>query len=133
LFVCFVFVLFCFWDKVPLCSPGCPGTHFGDQAGLELRILPASAYWVLRSKVCATTPSFLVALLSICYVMPSGSSTTAALLSKSHHLHFNQLIFINGRTQSPNCPHFSYSITNQLVSSVTVSPKCTQNYNFSIC
>ena len=23
-------------DRVSLCSPGCPGTHFVDQAGLEL-------------------------------------------------------------------------------------------------
>jgi hypothetical protein len=27
---------FFFWDRVSLCSPGCPGTHFVDQAGLEL-------------------------------------------------------------------------------------------------
>jgi hypothetical protein len=26
-----------------LCSPGCPGTYSVDQAGLELRNLPASA------------------------------------------------------------------------------------------
>jgi hypothetical protein len=26
-----------------MCSPGCPGTHFVDQASLELRNLPASA------------------------------------------------------------------------------------------
>jgi hypothetical protein len=26
-----------------LCSPSCPGTHFVDQTGLELRDLPASA------------------------------------------------------------------------------------------
>jgi hypothetical protein len=32
-----------FWDSVSLCSPGCPGTHTVDQAGLELRNLPASA------------------------------------------------------------------------------------------
>jgi hypothetical protein len=25
-----------FRDRVSLCSPGCPGTHFVDQAGLEL-------------------------------------------------------------------------------------------------
>jgi hypothetical protein len=31
------------FDRVSLCSPGCPGTHFVDQAGLELRNLPASA------------------------------------------------------------------------------------------
>jgi hypothetical protein len=37
-------------------SPGCPGTHFVDQAGLELRNPPASASGVLGLKVCATTP-----------------------------------------------------------------------------
>ena len=31
-----------FRDRVSLCSSGCPGTHFVDQAGLELRNLPAS-------------------------------------------------------------------------------------------
>jgi hypothetical protein len=29
-------------SRVSLCSPGYPGTHFIDQAGLELRDLPAS-------------------------------------------------------------------------------------------
>jgi hypothetical protein len=32
-----------FRDRVSLCSPGCPGTHSVDQAGLELRNPPASA------------------------------------------------------------------------------------------
>ena len=60
-FVVVVVVLFvcsCFFrDRVSLCSPGCPGTHFVDQAGLELRNLPASASQVLGLKACATTPS----------------------------------------------------------------------------
>jgi hypothetical protein len=43
-------------DRVSLCSPGCPGTHSVDQAGLELRNPPASASRVLGLKVCATTP-----------------------------------------------------------------------------
>jgi hypothetical protein len=43
-------------DRVSLYSPGCPGTHFVDQAGLELRNLPASASQVLGLKACATTP-----------------------------------------------------------------------------
>jgi hypothetical protein len=43
-------------DRVSLCSPGCLGTHFVDQAGLELRNLPASASRVLGLKACATTP-----------------------------------------------------------------------------
>jgi hypothetical protein len=53
-FVC----LFCFVfrDRVSLCSPGCPGTHSVDQAGLELRNSPVSASQVLGLKVCTTMP-----------------------------------------------------------------------------
>jgi hypothetical protein len=53
-----LFVLFCFVfrDRVSLCSPGSPGTHSVDQAGLELRNPPASASQVLGLKVCATMP-----------------------------------------------------------------------------
>ena len=36
-----------FRDRVSLYSPGCPGPHFVDQAGLELRNPPASASGVL--------------------------------------------------------------------------------------
>jgi hypothetical protein len=46
-----------FQDRVSLCSPGCPGTHSVDQAGLKLRNPPASASQVLGLKACATTPS----------------------------------------------------------------------------
>jgi hypothetical protein len=57
-FVCLFFVfVFVFLDRVSLCSPGCPGTHFVDQAGLELRNPPASASQVLGLKPGATTPS----------------------------------------------------------------------------
>jgi hypothetical protein len=42
-------------DRVSLYSPGCPGTHFVDQAGLKLRNPPASASQVLGLKMCATT------------------------------------------------------------------------------
>jgi hypothetical protein len=42
--------LFVFRDRVSLYSPGCPGTHFVDQAGLKLRNLPVSAYQVLGLK-----------------------------------------------------------------------------------
>jgi hypothetical protein len=54
----FCFVLFCFvfQDRVSLYIPGCPGTHSVEQAGLELRNLPASASQVLGLKACATTP-----------------------------------------------------------------------------
>jgi hypothetical protein len=57
-FVLFCFVLLCFRDRVSLCSPGCPGTHFVDQPGLELRNTPASASQVLGLKVCTTMPSW---------------------------------------------------------------------------
>jgi hypothetical protein len=54
-YFCFVLFFSVFQDRVSLYSPGCPGTHFVDQAGLELRNLPASASQVLGLKACATT------------------------------------------------------------------------------
>jgi hypothetical protein len=60
---CF-FVLFWFGlvfrDRVSLYSPGCPGPHFVDQAGLELRNPPASASRALGLKACATTAQLLL-------------------------------------------------------------------------
>jgi hypothetical protein len=53
----FLFVCLFFRDRVSLYSPGCPGTHSVDQAGLELRNPPASASRVVGLKVCTTTPS----------------------------------------------------------------------------
>jgi hypothetical protein len=44
-----------FQDRVSLYSLGCPGTHFVDQACLELKNPPASAFQVLGLKACATT------------------------------------------------------------------------------
>jgi hypothetical protein len=55
-FLSFFLFFLVFRDRVSLCSPGCPGTHFVDQAGLELRNLPASASQVLGLKACATLP-----------------------------------------------------------------------------
>jgi hypothetical protein len=51
------FFFFFFRNRVSLCSPGCPGTHSVDQAGLEIRNLPASASQVMGLKACATMPS----------------------------------------------------------------------------
>jgi hypothetical protein len=42
-----IFILFLFFSRRFLCSPGCPGTHSVDQAHLELRNPPASASQVL--------------------------------------------------------------------------------------
>jgi hypothetical protein len=59
----FFFVVF--RDRVSLCSLGCPGTQSVDQAGLELRNLPASASRVLGLKVRATNTR-----LSFVFIFP---------------------------------------------------------------
>jgi hypothetical protein len=75
----YLFVWFCFVffrGRASLCSSGCPGTHFVDQAGLELRNLPASASGVLGLKACATTPSshwFFVCLFVCLFVFKAGT------------------------------------------------------------
>jgi hypothetical protein len=51
-----------FRGRASLYSPDCPGTHFVDQAGLELRNPPASASQVLGLKACATTARLIVVL-----------------------------------------------------------------------
>ena len=63
-FVCLFLV---FRDRISLYSPGCPGTHFVDQAGLELRNLLASASWVLGLKACTTTPGYQVVFLHLSF------------------------------------------------------------------
>jgi hypothetical protein len=52
----FIYLFLFFRDRVSLRSSDCPGTHFVDQAGLELRNPPASASQVLGLKACTTTP-----------------------------------------------------------------------------
>jgi hypothetical protein len=62
---CFFVCLFVFWlfrDRVSLYSTGCPGTHSVDQAGLELRNLPASSSQVLGLKACTTTARIYISL-----------------------------------------------------------------------
>jgi hypothetical protein len=49
-----------FFETGFLYSPGCPGTHSVDQAGLELRNPPASASRVLGLKACAITAQLFV-------------------------------------------------------------------------
>ena len=50
-----IYIYLVFRDRVSLSSPGCPGTHSVDQAGLKLRNLPTSASQLLGLKVCTTT------------------------------------------------------------------------------
>ena len=80
LFVClFYFVLFCFVlffrAKVSLYSPSCPGLPFVDQAGLELRNLPASAFQVMGLNVCATMPGQYVSLIHTILIALSSDSS----------------------------------------------------------
>jgi hypothetical protein len=72
LFVCLFDWLFVFQDRVSLCSPGCPGTHSVDQAGLELRNLPASASQVLGLKACTTTARLFCASYPMFVVFSSN-------------------------------------------------------------
>jgi hypothetical protein len=65
IYYCYYYYYLVFRDKVSLYSPGCPGTHFVDQAGLELRNLPASSSRVLGLKVCDTTPSLIYYFLCV--------------------------------------------------------------------
>jgi hypothetical protein len=70
------FWFFVFQDRVSLCSPGCPGIHSVDQAGLELDP-PASASRVLGLKACATPlgsvtlSCFLSSLWLFCFLLHS--------------------------------------------------------------
>ena len=67
--VCVCVCVCVFRDSLSLYSPGCPGTHFVDQAGLELRDLSASASQVLGLKACATTPGCKTVLRNTdCYI-----------------------------------------------------------------
>ena len=53
--IIFVHLFGVFRDRVSLYCTGCPHTHSVDQAGLELRELPASASQVLGLKLYSTT------------------------------------------------------------------------------
>jgi hypothetical protein len=55
-------------DRVSLCSPGCPGTHSVDWAGLKIRNPPASASQILGLKVCATTARLSFKFLTFIYI-----------------------------------------------------------------
>jgi hypothetical protein len=83
LFLFVVVVLVVFRDRVSLCSLGCPGTHFVDQAGLELRNPPASATRVLGLKACTTTPGF--SFLFQCKTRSNQNQILKASIDINHH------------------------------------------------
>jgi hypothetical protein len=87
----FIYLLV-FRDRVSLCSLGCLGTHSGDQAGLELRNLPASASQVLGLKVFTTMPSLLLLLLLfetrfLCVALAVLELTPWARLASNSEIH----------------------------------------------
>jgi hypothetical protein len=76
-------------DRVSLCSPGYPGTHFVDQAGLQLKNLPASASQVLGLKACATTPSniqILNIIVCVCVCQAQLTFNDSNAFPVSRHL-----------------------------------------------
>jgi hypothetical protein len=70
-------LLFFLQNRVSLYSPGCPGTHFVDQADLKLRNLPASASQVLGLKACATTTRHA------CHILKLQSFTIFGIITKN--------------------------------------------------
>ncbi|GAB1296713.1 Calcium-binding and coiled-coil domain-containing protein 2 [Apodemus speciosus] len=69
-------------QAVSLCSPGCPGTHSVDQAGLELRNPPASASRVLELKACATNAR----PVSRIKIWPGGGGTHLVALEATQRI-----------------------------------------------
>jgi hypothetical protein len=57
-------LFFSFRNRVSLCSPGCPGTHSVDQAGLDLRNQPVASSQVLGLKAFATRTGWTLHFLS---------------------------------------------------------------------
>jgi hypothetical protein len=80
--------LFVFQNRVSLYRSGYPGTHFEDQAGLELRNPPASASQVLGLKACATMPGLDAVFLSG-QDQPKNSDLNKYLVLVSHRIKFS--------------------------------------------
>jgi hypothetical protein len=71
-------------DIISLYSPGCPGTHSVDQAGLELRNPPASTSQVLGLKACITIARNRIILNQEMYKGISRSQRSNGGLSVCH-------------------------------------------------
>ncbi|GAB1296519.1 Protein KIAA0100 [Apodemus speciosus] len=76
-------------DRVSLYSPGCPGTHFVDQAGLKLRNLPASASQNLTESFAEPTLPGLYLLQRLpdqVKVKMENTSVVLSMNSQKRHL-----------------------------------------------
>ena len=69
-----------FWDRVSLCSSGCPATCSLEKGGLKLRDPPISAPQVLGSKVCATIAKLYILIYGIDYHLYQTVSTIMSQL-----------------------------------------------------
>jgi hypothetical protein len=89
LFYPFVCLILVFRDRVSLYSPGCPGTHSVDQAGLELRNPPASASQVLGLKGSSTLNTHTTAHVSTPEILKCYIVCMAECMHAYVHMHLN--------------------------------------------
>ena len=98
-FFCLLFVFRFFRNRVSLYSPGCPGTHSVEQAGLELRNPPASASQMLGLKACATTTQhgprlFNKALKHLIRTKATGNTRFCNRVEKDRVLSFKRVLAV---------------------------------------
>jgi hypothetical protein len=119
--------LFVFQDRVSLYSPGFPETHSADQAGLELRNLPASASQVLGLKACATTAWLSVIfchnkILGKCVrnfvLFQVRTACSCALGYLTYNAHAFRLLL----TECRNKPNQFLRITNNISKDAKINP-----------
>jgi hypothetical protein len=122
-FFFFIFFIFYFFrDRVSLYSPGCPGTHFVDQVGLELRNLPTSASRVLGLKACATTTQdnhvVTLVLTQLTHFRPEGlawSVLRSSLVMRSQTLPSSQAVSTEEMTLlGPPFPTSGHNVTSHI-------------------
>jgi hypothetical protein len=101
-----ILFLFVFRDRVSLYSPGCPGTHSVEQAGLELRNPPSSASQVLGLNACATIaqPASPILMAESC---PEDTISQSVSLSSGYY------IFVPSSTlfSEPSKRYYKYPIS----------------------
>jgi hypothetical protein len=111
-----LFIYFGFFrDRVSLYSPGCPGTHFVDQAGPKLRNLPTSAFQVLGLKACATTPGYTIwggvqDRVSLCSLGCPGTHSVdqAGLELRNPPASASQVLGLKACATTARLPFFNY-------------------------
>ena len=103
IFVLFCFVLFCFvlfcWDRVSLYSPGCPGTHFVDQAVTNF----LNVFYIVE--LFQVVPELLLGLRTLYKLIVTSSrweiiNTTYSLFNKGKTLAFSHFVLCNFKTWS---------------------------------